>query len=686
MATRIKLRRDTAANWTTANPILALGEPGLETDTRKVKYGDGSTTWNGLSYAYSGTGTGTDYTLPTATGSVLGGVKIGARLTITDGVLSADVQAGGTGTDYTLPTATGSVLGGIKIGSGLSIDGSGVVSVTGGSDYTLPIASGSVLGGVKVGSGLVIDVSSGVLSNTVTTGDLEFSLSTITANNANFQLNSVGGNVVLNPTGTVAVGTGSGTIILNGNSGLIQMPTNGQIYGASGATYSLRDVNTIYFSDGTTQTSASLVGDVSSLVNGAQEVILSSTGTTTFPGNIQLPQVDVTTEYENVEALSVNSGTVVIAGGEYPIPVAGWLYNGIEIQSVIPLSGNYSITLVSPFGDDPGFYTLTSFPNSVLTAIVFSDGSRQTTAYTGTNTGPLYVTATIDLSQIDQDIVPDSTGVRNLGSDTDKWRTLYLSSSTFYVGTATVTVSGTNLLINGTAISGGTGTSLDIENSWTPPDTTSWQIKTYSGNFSGTYEQDITGLTYTCAPANTATDSTFILINRNDWTEIDTVVATIDELRLDGVPVGIVSIVDDTYPDGVRINVDEPVTISSATVVVVEYRTLGSGPVTWFDFANTPNGGTGLIGGEINFHTHVRLNDGLDGAGGDVVTLNFNTASGDFDQSKLSHGAASSSTFTVFSSSSTGIAYQTNWGAGQLDQIKVQWSAKLYYNGSWFAE
>jgi len=53
MTTRIKLRRDTAANWTTTNPVLALGEPGLETDTRKVKYGDGVTAWNLLDYSVS---------------------------------------------------------------------------------------------------------------------------------------------------------------------------------------------------------------------------------------------------------------------------------------------------------------------------------------------------------------------------------------------------------------------------------------------------------------------------------------------------------------------------------------------------------------------------------------------------------------------------------------------------------
>jgi hypothetical protein len=50
MTTRIKLRRDTAANWTEANPILAAGEPGLESDTGKIKYGDGETAWASLDY------------------------------------------------------------------------------------------------------------------------------------------------------------------------------------------------------------------------------------------------------------------------------------------------------------------------------------------------------------------------------------------------------------------------------------------------------------------------------------------------------------------------------------------------------------------------------------------------------------------------------------------------------------
>ena len=54
MATRIKLRRDTAANWLEANPILANGETGFETDTRMMKLGDGATRWADLKYAVTG--------------------------------------------------------------------------------------------------------------------------------------------------------------------------------------------------------------------------------------------------------------------------------------------------------------------------------------------------------------------------------------------------------------------------------------------------------------------------------------------------------------------------------------------------------------------------------------------------------------------------------------------------------
>ena len=51
---QIQLRRDTFANWTSNNPVLAEGEPAYETDTGKIKFGDGSTPYNLLPYFNEG--------------------------------------------------------------------------------------------------------------------------------------------------------------------------------------------------------------------------------------------------------------------------------------------------------------------------------------------------------------------------------------------------------------------------------------------------------------------------------------------------------------------------------------------------------------------------------------------------------------------------------------------------------
>ena len=50
MAIQIQMRRGTAAQWTSGNPTLASGEMGVETDTGKIKVGDGATAWTSLGY------------------------------------------------------------------------------------------------------------------------------------------------------------------------------------------------------------------------------------------------------------------------------------------------------------------------------------------------------------------------------------------------------------------------------------------------------------------------------------------------------------------------------------------------------------------------------------------------------------------------------------------------------------
>lgn len=47
---RQRQKYDTSTNWATNNPILLAGEIGVESDTNKIKVGDGITNWNDLSY------------------------------------------------------------------------------------------------------------------------------------------------------------------------------------------------------------------------------------------------------------------------------------------------------------------------------------------------------------------------------------------------------------------------------------------------------------------------------------------------------------------------------------------------------------------------------------------------------------------------------------------------------------
>lgn len=115
---------------------------------------------------------GSTYTLPAATGSTLGGVKIGSNITVSSGTISLSktnvTNALGytpptTDTKYTLPNATSSVLGGVKIGSNITVS-YGTISLTKANvtnalgytppttdtKYTLPTGNASTLGGVRL--------------------------------------------------------------------------------------------------------------------------------------------------------------------------------------------------------------------------------------------------------------------------------------------------------------------------------------------------------------------------------------------------------------------------------------------------------------------------------------------------------------------------------------------------------
>jgi hypothetical protein len=91
----------------------------------------------------------TSATLPVASATVFGSVKIGTGINVAAGVISV--------TPYTLPVATAAVLGGVKQGSNITIAGDGTISAT--NPYALPIATATILGGVKIGSGIAVDAA-----------------------------------------------------------------------------------------------------------------------------------------------------------------------------------------------------------------------------------------------------------------------------------------------------------------------------------------------------------------------------------------------------------------------------------------------------------------------------------------------------------------------------------------------
>ena len=97
MAVQIQLRNGTAAQWTSANPTLALGEVGVEKDTTKFKIGDGTTAWTSLGYAAAGTVTSVAVSVPSLLSISGSPVTTSGTLALSYSGTALPVANGGTG-------------------------------------------------------------------------------------------------------------------------------------------------------------------------------------------------------------------------------------------------------------------------------------------------------------------------------------------------------------------------------------------------------------------------------------------------------------------------------------------------------------------------------------------------------------------------------------------------------------
>lgn len=159
-------RRDTAANWTSANPTLASGEIGLEIDTRKFKIGDGSTSWTSLNYycAVPLSDPGADsLVFWDDSDSTWKHLSLGTGLSITGTTISASGSGGATDVFTEAQESWDFIKQGFttSANTGTSFLTNGAVPVV----YTSGAASGATLTG-EAGSPGIVSITTG----TATTG------------------------------------------------------------------------------------------------------------------------------------------------------------------------------------------------------------------------------------------------------------------------------------------------------------------------------------------------------------------------------------------------------------------------------------------------------------------------------------------------------------------------------------
>jgi hypothetical protein len=155
---QFQFRRDTAANWTSEDPILLAGEMGLETDTDKFKIGDGSTAWTGIAYSSGPAG---------ATGATGAAGATGAT--------GATGAAGPNEVNTTTDTAITGLLKGASGKVAQAVAGTDYAAALGADDNYVTDAEKVVIGntsGTNTGDNAVNSLYSGLVSNATHTGDV----------------------------------------------------------------------------------------------------------------------------------------------------------------------------------------------------------------------------------------------------------------------------------------------------------------------------------------------------------------------------------------------------------------------------------------------------------------------------------------------------------------------------------
>jgi hypothetical protein len=450
------------------------------------------------------------YSLPTASTSVLGGVKVdGTSITISNGIISGSNQ-------YSLPIATTGVIGGVRPdGTTITINPStGVIS--GANTYTLPTATTSVKGGVTVPAVATsgINNTSGAISlaqaTTTQLGGVKVDGTTITINAGTGVIS--GANTYTLPTATASV-LGGVTIPAVANSGLtitsgavrLATATTNQLGGVKvdGVTITINGsgviaaniTGAIVFQGGwSAATNTPTLSNVSSAYNtNGFEFVTTAAGTVNFgAGNVTFAVGDNViydgTKWVKIpigsSAGTVNSLLTVSDSGTGDIPTT--TFNGSS-----PITISYNSIGASPAAGSASLTTVGTIGTGIWNGTVIGS------AYggTGVNNGARTLTISGASRTLDQDVSsassPTFTGTNFSGT-----------AASLTAGNATAAVSATSAG-KSTNVAGGALNQIPYQ---TGPDTTSF-ITAASGT--STFLQ-WTGSAFTWATVASATTATNI--------------------------------------------------------------------------------------------------------------------------------------------------------------------------------
>ena len=413
MADRIQIRRDTATNWTSANPTLASGEWGYETDTGKLKIGTGAATWTSLSYFAADvalsdlglTATATELNYVNGVTSAIQ-TQLDAKaesltdLGITDGTNGQVLTTDGSGT-FTFADAAGGGGGGGSFeatASGSLSDGSTVVV---NSDGTVSVVAETV---VTAGPGTPSVFESSSVNYTSATFD--------SANNKVViaYVDSNGGSNF-----KAIVGTVSGTSISFGTPVVFT------------TSYAPTYVNTVYDSNNDKVIIAYSDGGYGRAVVGTVSGTSISFGTAT---TIEILNAFVSATFDS------NSNKVVIAYSK-----------GSEGKAVVGTVSGTSISFGTPVAfvsGTPSYLSATFDSNSNKVVIAYTDNTNSSrgTAIVGTVSGTSISFGTSVVFEATVSTMIQAT----FDSNSNKVVIAYRAGTSPYYGKAVVgTVSGTSI-------------------------------------------------------------------------------------------------------------------------------------------------------------------------------------------------------------------------------------------------